>query len=73
MGAKLRRNTDASKTDAEDSAVDAWLCFAAKVRPVIEALKHEPLVNAVDHFASLLAGGVETEVHQDDEAVERNT
>jgi len=33
-------------------------------------LKHEPLVDAVDHFASLLAGGVETEILQDDESVE---
>ena len=30
------------------------------------------LVDAVDHFASLLAGGVETEVLQDDEGVEGN-
>ena len=40
-----------------------------KVRPVVEPLKHEPLVDAVDHFASLLAGGVETEVLQGDETV----
>ena len=31
-----------------------------------------PLVDAVDHFASLLAGRVDTEVHQDDESVEGN-
>ena len=43
-----------------------------KERPVVERLKHEPLVDAVDHFASLLAGGVETEVLQDDESVEGN-
>ncbi len=60
------------RADAEDSAVDAGLRFAVKVRPVVEPLKHEPLVDAVDHFASLLAGGVETEVHQDDETVEGN-
>src|SRR5882762_6668615 len=60
------------RTDAEDSAVDAGLRFAVKVRPAVERLKHEPLVDAVDHFASLLAGGVETEVHQDDETVEGN-
>ena len=36
---------------------------------LLSHLKHEPLVNAVDHFASLLAGGVETEVLQDDETV----
>src|SRR5204862_7565202 len=60
------------RTDAKDSAVDAGLRFATKVRPVVEPLKHEPLVDAVDHFASLLAGGVETEVHQDDETVEGN-
>ena len=54
--------------DAEDSAVDAGLGFAVKVRPVVERLKHQPLVDAVDHFASLVAGGVETEVHQGDES-----
>jgi hypothetical protein len=43
-----------------------------KERPVVERLKHEPLVDAVDHFAGLLAGGVETEVLQDDESVEGN-
>jgi hypothetical protein len=58
------------RADAEDSAVDAGLRFAVKERPVVEPLKHEPLVDAVDHFASLLAGGVETEVLQDDESVE---
>ena len=60
------------RTDAEDSAVDAGLRFAVKERPVVEPLEHEPLVDAVDHFASLLAGGVETEVLQDDETVEGN-
>src|SRR2546428_13967492 len=39
---------------------------------MVERLNHEPLVDAVDHFASLLAGGVETEVLQDDESVEGN-
>ena len=43
-----------------------------KERSVVKRLKHEPLVDAVDHFASLLAGGVETEVLQDDETVEGN-
>ena len=43
-----------------------------KERPVVERLKHEPLLDAADHFASLLAGGVETEVLQDDESVEGN-
>jgi len=43
-----------------------------KVRLVVELLKHQPLVDAVDHSASLLAGGVETEVLQDDETVEGN-
>src|SRR5438132_4403893 len=60
------------RTKAEDSAVDAGLRFAVKERPVVQPLKHEPLVDAVDHFASLLAGGVETEVHQDDKTVEGN-
>ena len=60
------------RADAEDSAVDAGLRFAVKERPVVEPLEHEPLVDAVDHFASLLAGGVETEVLQDDETVEGN-
>ena len=46
--------------------------FRREGKPVVEPLKHEPLVDAVDHLASLLAGGVETEVHQDDETVESN-
>src|SRR5438445_9084791 len=60
------------RTDAEDSSIDAGLRFAVKVRPIVERLKHEPLVDAVDHSASLLAGGVETEVLQDDETEEGN-
>src|SRR5208282_2072613 len=60
------------RTDAEDSAVDAGLRFAVKVRPVVEPVEHEALVDAVDHPASLLAGGVETEVLQDDETEEGN-
>ena len=60
------------RSDAQNSAVDAGLGFAVKERPVVQPLKHEPLVDAVDHFASLLAGGVETEVFQDDESVEGN-
>src|SRR6266516_8162051 len=60
------------RPDAKDSAVDAGLRFAVKERPVVEPLKHEPLVDAVDHFASLLAGGVETEILQDDESIESN-
>jgi hypothetical protein len=58
------------RADAENSAVDAGLGFAVKERPVVEPLKHEPLVDTVDHPASLFAGGVETEVLQDDESVE---
>src|SRR6266567_7177476 len=60
------------RTDAENSAVDAGLRFAVQERPVIERLKHEPFVDAVDHSASLLAGGIETEVLQDDETPEGN-
>ncbi len=60
------------RTNAEDSAVDAGLRFAVKERAAVQPRKHEPLVDAVDHFASLLAGGVETEVHQDDESIESN-
>ena len=60
------------RTDAEDSPVDAGLGFAVKVRPIVERLKHEPLVDAVDHLASLLAGRVETQVHQGDQTVEGN-
>src|SRR4029077_4244180 len=48
------------RANGEDSAVDAGLRFAVKERPVVQRLKHEPLVDAVDHFASLLAGGLET-------------
>ena len=58
--------------DGKDSAVDAGLRFAMKERPVVERLKYELLVDAADYFAGLLAGGVEAEVHQDDETVERN-
>jgi hypothetical protein len=58
------------RTDAEDSAVDTGFRFAVKVGSVVESLKHQPLVDAVDHPASLLAGGVETQVHQDRETVE---
>ena len=55
------------RADAEDSAVDAGLGFAVKVGSVVE-----PLVDPIDHFASLLAGRVETEVLQDDQRVKRN-
>jgi hypothetical protein len=58
--------------DCQDSAVDAGLCFAVKKRPVVELFKHEPLIDTGDHPASLLAGRVETEVHQDDERIEGN-
>src|SRR5580704_1680188 len=44
----------------------------SKVRPVVEPSKHQQLVDAVDHFVSLFAGGVETEVHQNGETVEGN-
>src|ERR1700688_3716393 len=60
------------RANGEDSAINAGLRFAVKEGLVIEPLEHEPLVDAVDHFASLLAGGIETEVHQDDETVEGN-
>jgi hypothetical protein len=58
------------RTNAEDSAVDAGLRFAVKERPIVEQFKHKPLVDAVDHFASLLVGRVEAEVLQDDETEE---
>lgn len=58
------------RADGEDSAVDAGLGFTVKERPVVERLKDEPSVDTADHFASLFAGGVETEVFQDDEGVE---
>ena len=48
--------------DSKDSAVDAGLRFAMKKRPVVERLKYELLVDALDYFAGLLAGGVEAEV-----------
>ena len=48
------------RANGEDSTVNAGLRFAVKEGPVVEPLKHEPLVDAVDHFASLLAGGIET-------------
>ena len=58
------------RAQAEDSAINAGLRFAVKEGPVVERLKHEALVDAVDHFASLLAGGVETKVLQHDQSVE---
>src|ERR1700732_122328 len=61
------------RANGEDSTVNAGLRFAVKEGPVVEPLKHEPLVDAADHFAILLVGGIETEVHQDDETVEGNT
>jgi hypothetical protein len=68
------------RADGEDSAADAGLGFAVKERPVVERLKHEPLVDPVDpqrivlssDFAGLLTRGIETEVHQNDETVEGN-
>jgi len=50
------------RAEAENSAVDAALGFAVKERPVVEPLKDHPLIDAARHFASLLAGGVETEI-----------
>jgi hypothetical protein len=58
------------RADSEDSAVDARLCFAVEARPVMKPLKHQPLVNAVDHFARLLTGGIKTEVFQSVERVQ---
>jgi hypothetical protein len=60
------------RADGQDSAVDAGLRFAAEVRPVIEPLEYEPLLDAVNHLARLLAGGDETEIPQDRETVESN-
>ena len=60
------------RADGENSAVDAGLRFAVKERTVVEPLKREPPVDAVDHFASLPAGGVEIKVLQDDEGIEVN-
>jgi hypothetical protein len=51
------------RADGENSAVDAGLSFAVKKRPVVERSKHQPVVDAVDHFAGLFAGGVEAEIH----------
>src|SRR5208282_5955753 len=51
----------------ENSAVDAGFRFSVKVRPVVEWLEHEPLIDAVDHLAGMVPAGVETEVFQDDE------
>jgi len=60
------------RADGQDSPVDAGLRFTVKERPVVKRLKDEPLVDPVDHFAGLLAGGVETEVHQHGKSVEGN-
>ena len=56
--------------NGEDSAVDAGLRFPVKERAVVERLKHEPFIDAIDHFAGVLASGVKTEVHQHNETVE---
>ena len=58
--------------NAENSTVNAGFRFAVKEGAVVEALEHEPLVDPVDHFASLLAGGVEAEVHEGDKTVHGN-
>jgi hypothetical protein len=60
------------RADSEDSAVDAGLRFTVKEGPVVERFEYEPLVDATDHSARLLAGSVETEIHQDDETVQGN-
>src|SRR5262249_37152544 len=58
------------RADPEDSAVDAGLRLPVKERPVVERLKHNSLLDKVDHFAGLPAGRVEPQVLQDDERVE---
>ena len=60
------------RSEGENSAVDAGLRLAMKERAVVERLEDEPLVDAVDHFSGLFAGGVETKIHQNDESVEGN-
>jgi hypothetical protein len=60
------------RAEGEDSAVDAGLGFAVKKAPVAVPFKDEVLVDAVDRFSGLPAGGVKAEVHQDNEAVEGN-
>jgi hypothetical protein len=50
------------RANRKNPAVDAGLHFTVKERLIIVPLKHKPLLDTVDHFASLLAGGVETEV-----------
>ncbi len=57
--------------DAEDSAVDAGLGFSAKIRAIVERFEDQASFDAVHHFAGLLAVGVESEVHQGGEAIER--
>jgi hypothetical protein len=53
------------RADSEDSAVDAGFRFAMKERPIANRLEYELLVDTLDHFAGLLAGRVEAELHQD--------
>jgi hypothetical protein len=59
-------------TDSKDSAIDARLSLAVKIRAVIEPLENEPLLDPIHHRASLLAVGIEAELHQGHETVERN-
>src|SRR5215472_9327604 len=47
----------------EDSTVDAGLGLAVKEAVVAVPLEDEVPVDAVDHFLSLPAGGVEAEIH----------
>lgn len=58
------------RADSEDSPVDAGLRFTVKERKVVARLKYETFVDAIDHSACWLAGGVETEVRQHDETVQ---
>src|SRR2546426_6528132 len=43
-----------------------------KKRPIVVPLVHEPLVDAVNHYPSLLARRFETEIFQDGKRVEGN-
>src|SRR5262249_46149789 len=60
------------RADPENSAVDTGLRFAVQERPVVEPPEHKPPVDAVDHFTSLLACGIEPEVLQHGKSVEGN-
>jgi hypothetical protein len=59
------------RAEAENSPVDAGFGFALKKASIVVILEYKPLLDTVDHFARLLAGGIKAHIHQSQESVER--